>query len=132
MNSERSSRWLLLKVGVIVLAGGGAAFFAFRPSAEWKQSDAPETGVPFICLKDGHVFQVTPARFEELSNAGGAQAGVSQSPGGEGILTLRCAKCSQMTAVRAEICPRDHTPFARRLAPGRPGRCPKCGWSFYR
>ncbi len=132
MREEQGTRWLWLKLAVVALAAGGATFFALRGDSEWKQSDAPETAVPFICVKDNHAFQVTPAGFEKMTEAGDAQSPADPSGRGEGLLTLRCPKCAQMTAVRGQACQNDGTIFPARLLDGRAGRCPKCGWSFYR
>ncbi len=131
MEGEKKTRWLALKLAVIVLAAGGAVFFALRGRGDMKQSDAPESAVPFICAKDGHTFPVTPARFEAMEKAGDVRAAGDPSGRG-GILTLRCPKCGQMTAVRGQPCQKDGTVFPARLLDGSTGRCPKCGWSYYR
>ncbi len=131
MEGEKKTRWLALKLAVIVLAAGGALFFALRnrDDSSMKQSDAPESAVPFICAKDGHTFPVTPAKFEAM---GKDVRAAGDSSGRGGLLTLRCPKCAQMTAVRGQPCQKDGTVFPARLLDGSTGHCPKCGWSFYR
>ena len=124
------TRWLMVKVTVIVVALGGALFLFLRGGSETVQTDAPASAVSYLCPDDGHLFKVTPAGFEQLEKNGDIR---SPDPvEGTGVLMIRCPKCRQIRAVRAVRCPADQSPLARRLPDGQPGRCPTCGWSFYK
>ncbi len=126
---EQTKGALIVKIAVIALALAGALYLALRGNPDQAQLDTPESADPYICLNCGQVFKVTPAEFERLASNGGIHA--PSDPEGAGVITLRCPKCGQLAGVRAYPCPNDQTMFPRRLEDGRPGRCPKCGWSFY-
>ncbi len=124
---EQSKTALIVKLALVAVAAGGAIFFTLRGGGdgEARQLDTPESAQAYICLDDGHVFQVTPADFKRLTENLPADAG------GGAILVIPCPTTGALTATPADQCPQDKTHFARRQRDGRFGRCPKCGWSRY-
>lgn len=116
-----------LAVAVVL---GVVAVFAWRGDPEAAQPDTPESAVPYICLKCGHVFDLTPAGYEELTYDGGIKAPSNRQSASPAL--LRCPECKELASVGAYACPNDGTMIPGRQADGTPGRCPKCGWSRYR
>jgi len=114
---------------VAVLALGAVVLLVSRDDSEAEQSDSPQSAVPYICTDCGHVFELTPAAYEQLTKEGGVKTPADPERGG--IPMLRCPECGKLAGVGACSCPKDQTVFARRQANGRPGKCPKCGWSYY-
>jgi predicted RNA-binding Zn-ribbon protein involved in translation (DUF1610 family) len=119
-------RTRMVQIGVIAAALGGAAFFLLRTDPENEQIDTPESASPYICLDDGHVFELTPAGYQRLGEAGGIKG--SSEPGVRGMLMLRCPKCGKLKAVAARRCPKDGTVFAGWSPDGQAPKCPTCGW----
>lgn len=129
-NQEESRKGL--KIGGLVLALVlliGAVLMAVWHGEEDGQPNTPESAAPYVCLKCKHEFKLTPADFERLSKENGVKGPKDPTVGG--MLLFRCPKCSELAGAQAVPCPRDGTMLPRRLEDGKPGRCPKCGWSFY-
>lgn len=127
-----SSSVQLLKIAVIVVALAGAVFFLWRSRSEEEgQPDTAESAVTYICIDDGHTFEVTPAGFKRMSEEGKVKSSEADSELGGGVVLLICPTSGQSTAVRAIQCPHDQTWFARRLPDRTVGKCPRCGWSLY-
>ncbi|MBI4582274.1 MAG: hypothetical protein HY718_21450 [Planctomycetes bacterium] len=128
VSAPSSSKATLVKVGFIVIAVGGAIYFAgFRGRNEYAQLDTPDSAEPYGCVECGHVFNVTPAEFERLGKSGGIQS--VREEGRRGRMRLRCPQCGKFGGAPALRCPNDGTTFASGGGTGRPIKCPKCGWS---
>lgn len=117
---------LYLKLAVVVLALGGAAFLAFRGGEE--QNNAPNSAVPYVCLECNHVMQWTASDYDRALKAG-RPAGSQEEPTRGQRLGLTCEKCNRPAVARAEKCPKDGTPVPIRTKDGSAPRCPKCNWS---
>lgn len=126
---ENSKSALALKLGVIVVAVGAAGFFAFHGGEPGEQPDAAEDAMPYICLDDNHVFNLTPKTFQDMSRQGDVKTDGQRLD--EGRTFVRCPTTNQFTAVPAIKCPKDGTFFPGRVKDGTPGKCSKCGYTFY-
>jgi hypothetical protein len=116
---------LILALIVLVLA---VSVLAWRNRQEGQPS-GPESAVPYVCLECQHVFKLTPADFERLSKEHAVKGPADPTAGG--ILLFKCPSCGKLAGAQAVACPKDGKMLPRRLANGKPGRCPQCGWSFY-
>ncbi|NLX24218.1 MAG: hypothetical protein GXY55_21425 [Phycisphaerae bacterium] len=124
-STEQNKTAVIIKLGLVALAFAGAVFFTMRGRGddEARQLDTPESARPYICLDDGHVFQVTPADFKRLTEK------LPPDDHGGNVLVIPCPTTGQVTATPAEQCPNDQTYFPLRQKNGKFGKCPKCGWS---
>ncbi len=126
--SEKKNTPLL--IGILAVLVALTAYFTLRAgSGKTTQLDTPESADAYLCLEDGNVFKLTPAAFLELKEAGKVKTTGNELEGGMAV--VECPKCRKMQGVRAHACPNDQTMFARRVMGGKPGKCPKCGWSLY-
>jgi hypothetical protein len=123
---DTSRRSLAVKVAVISAAVLGAVYFAFlRGDPERAQNDDPESATPYACEGCGHVFDLTPAGFEQLAEEGVISG--DQERGG--VMRVQCPQCRQVAACMATRCPK-HPQVAIPLRPGSDKtRCDRCGWS---
>lgn len=127
--SEPSNKRKTIILIVALAALAIAAVAVGWRNREEKQPDTPESAMTYICTECKHVYALTPAGYEKLSREGGIKAPDNRESGG--IVLFRCPSCGKFAAVPAVECPNDGTKLPRRLPNGRPGRCPKCNWSFY-
>ena len=124
-SSKRRTIGLIAAMAALVIVAVAVTW----KNREEKQPDTPESAMPYICTECKHTFDLTPAGYEKLSHEGGIKAPGDRD--GQGMVLFRCPSCGKFAAVSAIACPHDGTLFAKRLPDGKPGRCPKCGWSFY-
>jgi len=124
---RRKWRTVILIVALVALAAT-AVVSAWRNRDE-RQPDTPESAISYICLECKHVFKMTPADYERISKDGGVKAPADAQTGG--MVQFRCPSCKKLASVQAVACPNDGTMIPRRLPDRKPGRCPKCNWSFY-
>lgn len=124
-SNKRRTIGLIVTMAVLAIV---AVATAWR-NREEKQPNTPESAMPYICTECKHTFDLTPAGYEKLSHEGGIEAPADRD--GRGMVLFRCPSCGKFAAVSAIACPNDGTLFAKRLPNGKPGRCPKCNWSFY-
>lgn len=125
---EGDKRTMVMQA-VAILALIGAAGYLVLAGGEKKveQLDTPESATPYYCLKCQHTWSLTPAKLDELIEAGGVQA--DERPGHHGYSLLKCPKCGEFAGVRSFSCPNDGTIVPGRTDTGEPGRCPKCDWT---
>ncbi|NLE61626.1 MAG: hypothetical protein GX616_25005 [Planctomycetes bacterium] len=124
-SSKRRTIGLIAAMAALVIVAVAVTW----KNREEKQPDTPESAMPYICTECKHTFDLTPAGYERLSNDGGVKAPADRD--GRGMVLFRCPSCGKFAAVSAIACPKDSTLFAKRLPDGKPGRCPKCNWSYY-
>lgn len=127
-NESPSTRGRAVKVALVVVLLGVTGFITYsRTRAEPGQLDTPESADTYVCLECGQSFALTPAKLDNLLRNGGVQTRTLGAL--KGTPFVRCEKCGQFAALMARICPNDGTPLSPRGKDGKPGKCPKCGWS---
>ena len=129
MPQESNKTALALKIGVIVIALGTAVGYTMFNRETDEQPNAAEDAMPYICLDDNHVFNITPQQFQDMSRQGEVKTEGKRLD--EGRSFVRCPTTKQFTGVPAIKCPKDNAFFPGRVKDGTPGKCPKCGYAFY-
>jgi DNA-directed RNA polymerase subunit RPC12/RpoP len=128
---DESRKGLIIKISIIVVALGVALYFTFRGGEEDIHPNTPESAEAYVCLDCGHQFKLTPREFHDLLDENKVQLADEYKAGSQNMVA--CPQCGKMTGVLARECPNHPgTFFPGRMADGTPGRCPTCGFAFYK
>lgn len=120
-----------IKIGLIVALLVVAGFITYAQSrTDIEQPDTPDTVTTFVCMECNHAIDITAAEYADMVRAQTLERDQASEPG-RGGSQLRCPKCEKPAMILGTRCPNDGTPVPQQTKDGKPGRCPKCGWTIF-
>jgi hypothetical protein len=120
-------RQKVLGIVAVVALAAAWALYALRTPGRVEQPDTPDSASTYACLDCGHAFDLTPAGYVRLAEAGKVKSAEGQEQRGRRL--VQCPQCRKFSATLSDKCPKDGTVIPRFDKHDKAGRCPKCGWT---